>query len=53
MDREYGYYKKAQKLLDRSCDLIKAGKSKNYRRLKKLCDICINGQKEGYLLPDA
>lgn len=47
------YYEKAQKLLNISCDLIKARKSKNYRRIKKLCDICIRGQKEGYLLPDA
>jgi hypothetical protein len=51
MDRMY--YEKAQKLLDKSCEFVRIKKSTNYRRLKKLCDICIRGQREGYLLPDA
>lgn len=46
-DREY--YEKASRLFNVALDRMICGRSHNYNRLRKLCDICIQGLKIGLL----
>jgi hypothetical protein len=47
--KDQKYYEKACRIFNVELSRMIDGRSHNYNRLRKLCDICIQGQKEGFL----